>query len=81
MLVLGCTHFPLALASFAKVLGDSVDIFDPADAVAARVERDLWPREVGDGTTRFVLSKDSAVFRRLADELFRESEYSIEVLE
>jgi glutamate racemase len=81
VLVLGCTHYPLALPSFRKVLGDGKEIFDPAEAVAARVERALWPREVGNGTTRFVLSKDSDVFRRLTGQLFPDSGYSIEVLE
>jgi len=81
VLVLGCTHYPLALSSFRKILGDSIELFDPAEALAARVEQTLWPREVGDGTTRFCISKDSGVFRRLAQQLFPESEYSIEVLE
>ncbi|HTR18398.1 MAG TPA: aspartate/glutamate racemase family protein [Candidatus Paceibacterota bacterium] len=79
-IVLGCTHYPLALSSFKKVLGD-IELFDPAHMVAARVERDLWPREVGNGTTKFFISKDSDVFRRLIPQLFPESTYSLEVLE
>lgn len=80
VLILGCTHYPLALPSFKKVLGDSVELFDPAEAVAARVERLLWPREVGNGSTKFLLSKDSDVFRRLAENIFPKSDYSIELL-
>lgn len=47
-LILACTHYPLALSSFRKVLGD-MPFFDPAEAVVGRVKRQLWPREVGDG--------------------------------
>lgn len=81
VLVLGCTHYPLARSSFRKALGDAKEIFDPAQAVASRVERDLWPREVGNGTTRFLISQDSIVFRSLAARLFPESEFLIEVIE
>ena len=80
-LVLGCTHYPLALASFKKVFGDAVEIFDPAHAVAERVEATLWPREVGNSSTRFFLSEDSRVFRDVARRLFAESDYSVEVIE
>ncbi|HQU07470.1 MAG: hypothetical protein B7X04_00480 [Parcubacteria group bacterium 21-54-25] len=80
-LVLGCTHYPLVLPVFERVLGESVQIFDPADAVAARVEKQLWPREVGDGRLQFVISKDSAPFRARIKELFPESIAAIEVVQ
>lgn len=80
ILVLACTHYPFVSASFRKVLGDT-KLFDPALAVAERVERQCWPREAGNGSTRFVVSKESLEFRKLVEELFPESEYSIEVLE
>lgn len=79
-LVLACTHYPFAASSFAKVLG-TTPLFDPAEAVAERVEHLFWPREAGNGSTRFIISKDSAVFRHFVEELFPKSEYSIEVLE
>jgi glutamate racemase len=80
-LILACTHYPLAITAFRKALGDSTHLFDPALAVAARVERQLWPRESGYGKTQFVISKDSEHFRRLASQLFPEKSYSVEVLE
>ena len=80
-LVLACTHYPLAMSSFKQVLGGSIELYDPALAVAERVEADFWPREVGDSAMRFFISKDSEVFRTLAGKLFPESEYSIEVIE
>ncbi len=80
MLVLACTHYPFASVPFRNVLGD-IALFDPALAVAQRVERQCWPREAGNGTTKFLISKESPEFRRLAEELFPNSGYSIEVLE
>jgi len=80
VLVLGCTHYPFAFAAFREVLGDTKSIFDPARAVAERVERDLWPREAGNGTSQFILSKDSAVFRDFVEKLFPGSKYSVEVI-
>lgn len=76
VLVLGCTHFPLVMDSFKKVLGGKA-LFDPATAVAARVYRDLWPREMGYGKTRFFMSAESAQFRTLVAELFPEGQYEI----
>ena len=80
VLVLACTHYPLALPSFRKVLGDNVLIFDPAYAVAARAEKLFWPQESGSGETQFVLSKESDVFRNAAREIIG-SEPNIEVVE
>ena len=80
-LVLACTHYPLALRNFRRVLGDRIVLFDPALAVAERVERQLWPREVGNGRTTFLISKDSEPFRHLAARLFPGQAYEIEVLE
>src|SRR5262249_50400362 len=62
-LVLACTHYPLVSDSFRSVLGDSLVLFDPAIAVAERVEKQLWPREAGDGETKFITSQDSETFR------------------
>lgn len=80
LLILACTHYPLVAHLFRKTLGP-LPLFDPAFAVAGRVKRQLWPREVGDGTTRFVLSKDSEQFRARVERLFPGSAASIEVLD
>jgi len=81
VLILACTHYPLVSEIFDEVLGGAIPIFDPAVAVAERVESQMWPREAGDGKTRFVISKDSEPFRQLVARLFPQSNYSIEVLE
>lgn len=79
-LILACTHYPLALASFRKVLGD-VPFFDPAEAVANRVKRQLWPREVGDSKLRLLVSHDTPQFRAHVTELLPDASYVIEVLD
>ncbi|MCE9541626.1 hypothetical protein K8R03_03675 [Candidatus Kaiserbacteria bacterium] len=77
---LGCTHYPLVMESFRHAVGTAVSIFDPAEAVAERVQNDLWPREMGYGTTRFFISKESAQFRALAEKLFAGQEFTVEVV-
>lgn len=79
-LVLACTHYPLITNVFKKVVPGSLGLFDPALAVAERVEKLCWPREVGGGNTHFVLSQDSAVFRQFVRDLLPRSVYEIEVL-
>lgn len=80
VLILACTHYPLILPIFQRVLDMSLPILDPAQLVADRAERELWPREAGNGTTHFVISKDSEHFRNLVARLFPEADYTIEVL-
>ena len=80
MLILACTHYPLVAHLFERALGP-VPLYDPALAVAERARRQLWPREVGGGTTRFSVSKDSQPFRDRVAELGLASEPSVEVLD
>lgn len=79
--ILACTHYPLVIESFAAVLAPETEIFDPATAVAEQVAEKWWPREVGDGKTRFLVSRDSRVFRRFVESLYPGGGYTIEVLE
>lgn len=79
VLVLACTHYPLATASFRKVLG-GIPLFDPADAVAARVKRQLWPQEVGNGGLRLLVSKDTPHFRAQVARLLPDASYTIEMV-
>ena len=80
ILILACTHYPLVADIFQKVVGNSVLVFDPAIAVAERVKKQLWPREMADGKTTFILSSDSEPFRTQAAKLFPKGGYSIEIL-
>lgn len=79
--VLACTHYPLAKDAFQKILGDSVEIYNPAEAVALRVEKLWWPRETGNGTLRFLITEDSDTFRKMVAAFFPDNAYSIEVIE
>ena len=84
ILILACTHYPLIAHLFEKVLNDAsstqLHVFDPALAVAERTKKHLWPREMGDGQTTFLLSKDSEPFRKQAAKLFPQNTYTVEVL-
>lgn len=81
ILILACTHYPLVTNLFQKVVGDDIQIFDPAYAVAERVERQLASREQGGGSLRFIISADSMAFRARVDELFSQGDFQIEVVE
>lgn len=80
VLILACTHYPLVQPVFERVAGPAVMVFDPAIAVAERVKKQLWPQEVGDGRTHFVITQDSEPFRRFAAQLFPGEKYEVEVL-
>ena len=81
VLILACTHYPLVAKLFSEIIPNTLALFDPALAVAARVEKQLWPREAGNGTTRFLISKDSAPFRSYVAGLFPKDTYDIEMVE
>jgi glutamate racemase len=79
--ILACTHYPLVFDAFRAAIPERVGIFDPADAVAERVERKFWPREAGDGKLHFVISQDSDTFRTHVARMFPDTQYTIEVIE
>lgn len=80
ILVLGCTHYPLVIDMFTDILGTQVQILDPAIAVAQRAKARLWPREVGEGTTHFIVTAESSDFRDLVSNLFPDHKYEITVI-
>ena len=79
-IILACTHYPLAQNAFTHVLG-RMPFFDPAEAVAERVEKQFWPREVGDRSMRLLVSRDTEQFRAQVVWLFPDATYAIEVVE
>ena len=46
-LVLGCTHYPFLLPAIRRIVGPSVDVIDPAPAVARQTERVLARLAIG----------------------------------
>ncbi|HRH24404.1 MAG TPA: aspartate/glutamate racemase family protein [Candidatus Paceibacterota bacterium] len=81
VLVLACTHYPLALESFKRELGSSTRLYNPAVAVGEKVEEAWGASEEGTGTLRFFISQDSETFRGLVAQFFAEGTYTIEVIE
>ncbi|HEV8666964.1 MAG TPA: aspartate/glutamate racemase family protein [Candidatus Paceibacterota bacterium] len=79
VLLLACTHYPLVIDVFAELFPD-LALFDPAVAVAERAQQRFWPQEVGNGTTRFLISKDSPEFRALVARLLPNKNYTIDVV-
>lgn len=79
--ILACTHYPLVADVFRELIPARVELFDPAEAVAERVEARFWPREAGDGKTHFIISQDSEQFRALVAQQFPDIRYEIEVVE
>lgn len=80
-LILGCTHFPLVTDIFHTVLAekkDAVEVFDPAGPVAAEALKRFGGD--GEGTLRFLVSKDSESFRNRVQSLFPENPYTIEAI-
>ncbi len=65
--VLACTHYPLVRELFEEQfaeLGHPCRVFDPADAVAEAAIK--MHGTLGEGRVRFILSKDSDIFRKRA---------------
>lgn len=79
-LVLGCTHYPLVMDSFRAVVGNGVRVFDPAAAVAAATAARIPDEAAGQGTMRFLVSRETPVFRSSVAARFT-GEHAIEVVE
>ncbi len=80
-LLLGCTHYPLALSTIQaearNILGE-VECINPAGFVADEATKRFDC--AGSGSLHFKISKDSAPFRTRVRELFPAARYTIECL-
>jgi glutamate racemase len=81
VLILACTHYPIVADVFKEVVDSKVILFDPAFAVAERAKKLFWPQEVGNGTTTFLLSQESAQFVHHVETLLPGLTYKLEVVE
>jgi glutamate racemase len=45
-IVLGCTHYPLLIPAIRKIIGDSVELLNPAPAVARQVKNILTKKNL-----------------------------------
>ena len=78
-LLLGCTHYPLALSIIeaeARTVFDGIQCINPAGFVAEEAEKTFDC--TGTGVLRFRISKDSRPFRTRVHKLFPEVRYTIE---
>lgn len=83
--VLGCTHYPFVLRAIRRVAGSTVEIVDPAPAVARQAGRLLAERGLAapagaPAQHAFVTTGDPAAFRRSALALLGQSFTSANVL-
>ena len=80
-LLLGCTHYPLALSiieSEARSIFDGIRCINPAGFVAEAAEKTFDC--TGTGAFQFRISKDSKPFRSRLRELFPSGGYTIDVI-
>ena len=68
-IVLGCTHYPFAIDVIREIVGNEVEIFDPAPAIAKRVSELLSDAELLNRSSREseMLIYTSRVGNRLTD--------------
>jgi len=72
--VMGCTHYPFVIPLIQEIVGNEVDVIDPAPAVARQTGRllddyDLQTNGGGIGTTKFLTSGDPAEFDQIIRQL------------
>lgn len=76
-LVLGCTHFPFLIPQLRAVLGDQIEIVDPAPAVARQTQRILAGMDAlnpeGRGEVSYITSGDPLKFERTITRLIADS--------
>lgn len=74
-LILGCTHYPLAMAAFREVLPETVKVLDPAQAMADVLHDTLatasllLPPESPVGKQSFYVTADPGSFKTVAQSL------------
>ncbi len=77
-LVLGCTHYPFLIKRIQKILGDKVNIIDPASAVVNRVKFLLEEKGIaiyeGNATMQFFTTGDTKVMQNFVTDLFKGGE-------
>lgn len=76
--VLGCTHYPFVIPLIRQIVGENVQVIDPAPAVAKQVKRLLDAREIKNPTVKrsdlqFYTSGDVSDFQDLLPKLLGES--------
>ncbi|NLG50127.1 MAG: glutamate racemase [Chloroflexi bacterium] len=73
-LVLGCTHYPFLIPAIRRLVGDSVQILEPSEAIARQTERVLGQRGLlgqpgNAATARFFTTGDAPSMARALRQL------------
>ena len=76
--VLGCTHYPFVIPLIEKIVGENVQVIDPAPAVARQARRVLAAKGINNdprsrGTVKFYTSGDPEGLKSLLPSLLGES--------
>ncbi len=66
--ILGCTHYPILKSPIGKILGESVELIDPAQAVAHQIAKNHSPKD-GSGLLQVYLTDHAPHFLRHAESL------------
>ncbi|TSC87160.1 MAG: glutamate racemase [Parcubacteria group bacterium Gr01-1014_8] len=80
LVLLGCTHYPLArdiIEREAEKMFGKVEYIDPAEAVAEEAAQRFHTE--GRGKLAFKISKDSDHFRKRVAELWPDAKYTIQI--
>lgn len=83
VIVLACTHFPALTPIIERMVGEAVEIIDPAPAVAAQALRVAKANDSlgGSGATRIWSTGSLAAATRVTDQLGLSAEFSVIGLE
>lgn len=81
-IVLGCTHYPFLLPDILKITGNTVNIMDPAGAIALQVQRLLEEENLLTGARQssfyhFFASGDPAMLESMASQIIPRSNFMI----
>jgi len=73
-IVIGCTHYPFVIPLIKEIVGEGVDVIDPAPAVARQAERllskyDLHKEKLEEGKAFFYTTGETGDFERLLTDL------------
>lgn len=85
-LVLGCTHFPHLKTVIGKVMGEGVELVDPAEETAKEVfqilsEKNLLRQEETPATYRYFVSSNPEKFARVGEKLLERPIEPISVID
>lgn len=75
-LVLGCTHYPALRYTISKIMGDKVNLVNPAYETARLIksvleEKDILNEKIDYGSYKYYVSDDPDKFKRVGENIIR----------